>query len=243
MAFRNYTAGAEESLRDALALNGQELCLFERALLIFPDAIFVGEMSQPPEALFLAANSHSLLLAAGRISVTGHASAMFPVLRAALESASYCFLMVKNPSLSEVWRERHSSPVHKSACRKAFNGAIKAVAEQSRWTAEAKDYLNRLYEAMIDNGAHPNPNSIFNSTDIEDGDDHWHVHLNSLYEADAPMTRWAVFVCAETTLLVASVLAECLKTDDKSAWECIDSATQDFNAYRAATPQRHRPDM
>ncbi|MEN5159479.1 hypothetical protein [Achromobacter spanius] len=135
-------------MRDALALNGPELCLFERALLIFPEAIFVGEMSQPPEALFLAANSHSLLLAAGRISVTGHASAMFPVLRAALESASYCFLTVKNLSLSEVWRKRHSSPAHKSACGKAFNDASKAVAEQSRWPAEAKNYLNLIYEAM-----------------------------------------------------------------------------------------------
>lgn len=243
MTFRNYTTSAEESLRDALALNAEELRLFEQALIIFPESIFVGEMRHPPEALFLAANSHSLLLAAGRISATGHASAMFPVLRAALESASYCFLMVKNPALSEVWRERHSSLAHKSACRRAFNGAIKAVSEQSRWTAVAKDYLNQVYEAMIDNGAHPNPNSIFISTAVEDRDDHWHVHLNSIYEADAPMTKWAIFVCAETTLLVASVLAECLKTDDKSVWESIDRTTQDVLAYRAATPQRHWPTM
>lgn len=241
MAFRTYTADADDSVRDALALNAQELQLFEQALLLFREAIFVGEISQPPEALFLANNSHSLLLAAGRISLTGHASAMFPVLRAALESACYCFLMVKNPSLSAVWRERSNSPTHKTACRKAFNGAVKAVADHPMWTPEAKEQLTLMYEAMIDNGAHPNPNSIFLATVVEDGGDHWHVHLNSLYEADASMTKWATFVCAETTLIVASVLAECLKSDDKSVWERINRTTTEVRTYKADNAQRHWP--
>lgn len=241
MAFRTYNAGAEDSVRNALALNAQELQLLERALLLYPEAILVGEVSQPPEAIFLANNSHSLLLAAARIGLMGHASAMFPVLRAALESACYCFLMAKNPSLSEVWRERHSSPAQKAASRNTFNSAVKAVADQAIWTPRAKEYLTRVYDAMIDNGAHPNPNSIFMSATVEDDGDHWLVHLNNVYESDAPMTKWTTFICAETALLVASVLAGCLKTDDKAVWERIDNATTEAMAYRANNPPRHWP--
>ncbi len=241
MAFRTYNAGAEESVRDALALNAQELQLLERALLLYPEAISVGEVSQPPEALFLANNSHSLLLAAARISLTGHASAMFPVLRAAFESACYCSLIVMNPSLSAVWRERHDSPDHKTASRRAFDSAVKTVAKQSIWSPEAKEYLTRVYDAMIDNGAHPNPNSVFMRAVVEDGGDHWLVRLNDVYEGDAPMTKWATLICADTTLLVASVLAGCLKTDDKSVWERIDSATTAVREYKANNPPRHWP--
>ncbi len=239
MAFRNYNAAAEESLRDALDQNAQELQLFERTLRLFPEAIFVGEVCQPPDALLLANNSHSLLLAAGRIGLTGHANAMFPILRAALESASYCFLIVKNPALSEVWRDRHSSPSHKKACRRAFNSAVQAVADYSKWTPEAKALITDTYESMIDHGAHPNPRSIFMSTVVEDAGDYWHLRSNTLYEADASMTKWTTIVCAKTSLLVASVLAECLKSDDKSVWDYIDRLTVEIIAYisKSAAPK------
>ncbi|MGX9694887.1 hypothetical protein ACTJNK_31435 [Achromobacter anxifer] len=241
MAFRSYNADAEESVRDALALNAEELQLLEQALLLFPEAIFVGEHSQPAEALFLANNSHSLLLAATRIGLTGHASAMFPVLRAALESACYCFLMVNDPSLSEVWRERHTGEAQKKAGRIAFNSAVKTVADKSIWTPRAKAYLTRVYDAMIDNGAHPNPNSIFIPSVVEDRGDHWYVRLNSVYEGGAPMTKWTTFICADITLLVATVLAGCLKTDDESVWERIKSTTTEVMTYRANNPPQHWP--
>lgn len=241
MAFRTYNTSAEESVRDALALNAEELQLLEQALLLYPEALLLGEASQSPEALLLAINSHSLLLAATRISLTGHASAMFPVLRAALESACYCFLIVKNPALADVWRERHSSPAQKTASRNAFNSAVKMVADHTMWTPRAKEYLTQVYDAMIDNGAHPNSNSVFARTVVEDGNDHWFMHLNDVYEGDAPMTKWATFICADTAVLMARVLAGCLKTDDKKVWERIDATTTEIMAHRAKYPPRHWP--
>lgn len=95
MPFKDYNVAAEESVRDAFNSPTTELRFFEKVVDLFPRTILAGDADGPVEALMLSLNSFQLLLAGGRIALTGHASAMFPVVRTALESACYAFMILE----------------------------------------------------------------------------------------------------------------------------------------------------
>lgn len=228
MPFRSYNDAADHSVRGALAAASKELSFFERVTNLFPQSIFVGETGGPPEALMLSLNAFQMLLAGGRIALTGHASVMFPVLRTALESACYAYMILENPKLAEVWRDRHDSSTKMDKCRRTFSNAVKVAADQSSWTPANKQWLIGTYQRMIDFGGHPNPHSIFGAISVEDGGDDWLVNLNSIYEPDSITTRDAIMACAESGLCIATVLAEGHWKNDKQICTSIQDMLEEL---------------
>lgn len=235
MPFTDYNAAAEESVRDALNAPSTELLFFERVVELFPQSVFAGEAAGPLEALMLGLNAFQILLAAGRVALTGHASAMFPVLRTALESACYSFVIIERPELAQVWRDRHESKSKMDKCRNTFANAVKVVSRQCSWSPEGKQRLLDTYQGMIDYGGHPNPHSIFTAVSIDDGGNHWLANLHSVYEPESSMTKWATLACAEAGLCIAAVLAECHRKNDKSTWSVIQERMDELASIKEAT--------
>ena len=139
-------------------------------------------------AMVLSMNAYMLFLAGVRVAMTGHVTACFPVLRTALESACYGFLIAKDPDLSAVWADRHKDADSKKVCRKAFGSAVTDVAKLvEREQPGGGQWLSDAYDAAIDFGAHPNIKSVFGHVRILEDvpeDPYFRVNLAGLYGAE-----------------------------------------------------------
>lgn len=186
-----------------------------------------------PTAMVLSMNAYLLFLAGVRVAMTGHVTACFPVLRTALESACYGFLIAKNPDLSAVWTDRHQNADSKKACRKAFGGAVADVAkliehEQpggGKWLADA-------YDAAIDFGAHPNIKSVLGHVRmLEDvpEDPYFRVNLAGLYGADHWETYRMLIGCLDFALAIAVVLTRALDNPGQEHQEQLQALNDEKN--------------
>ncbi|HFH2580644.1 hypothetical protein [Pseudomonas aeruginosa] len=124
------------------------------------------------EALAAAVHAHSLYLAAYDLARAGHFSAMFPLLRTALESAVYGYLFNREEGLIDKWRKRHVSDEDFNNCKQAFTRAMTRfrgyLQEHDKKPGDTpyEEYVMSLYDAAIDFGAHPNPIALVNNTSV-----------------------------------------------------------------------------
>ena len=106
----------------------------------------------------LVLRSHSAVLGATRLAMSGEAFEAQIVLRTAIEQAWYALHIAKDsapPARANIWWDRNVSPQALQACKDEF------TAGNVRRTHEALDAataaaMHRLYEGAIDFGAHPN---------------------------------------------------------------------------------------
>src|SRR5258708_10058835 len=126
------------------------------------------EHTAPPQtfALLLFLNAYQLFLAGARIALSGHPAAIFPLMRTALESASYGFLLEQQPALSEIWSNRHRSEADKKACRKTFT-FDRAIAGVNDKAPDIYRLAKEAYEGAIDFGAHPNLRGVFGHITVD----------------------------------------------------------------------------
>ena len=111
---------------------------------------------------FLIVRSHSSLLAAIRLAMSGQLPESYAVLRATIEQAWYALHVAKDPQApnrAEMWLRRNEDEVSKSKCRSEFTVANVRATHESLDSVTAKQ-LHQLYETMIDFGAHPNPRGV-----------------------------------------------------------------------------------
>lgn len=109
----------------------------------------------------LAANTQFLYLAAIRIALSGHVTAIFPVLRTAIESACYALVTASDEKKASLWPERNKSKTKRDSHRAAFSPAVfKAISMIEENCDVMSRYIQGVYEASIDYGGHPNPRSI-----------------------------------------------------------------------------------
>lgn len=162
-----------------------------------------------PTAMFLLINSYFLMLASLRTAATGHVTAVFPVVRAALESSCYAVHINRHPTLAEVWAKRENGAEAKKKCRKAFNAAVADVTKQLRQEGHASvaDMVAEAYEAAITYGAHPNSLSLFKhmAERPDDSSDFWKFDLTCMYDHCSFEGEHAVFSCIEYGLVIAAL--------------------------------------
>ena len=159
-------------------------------------------------SLVLFLNAYQLFLAGTRIAMSGHPAAIFPLMRSALESASYGFLMEQQPALSEIWSHRHRSDADKSACRDAFS-FHKAIADLKNRSPDIHRVAKEAYEGAIDYGAHPNVRGIVGHLSIDEGrpDGMVAVTHTSLYSAGHPETIRGLCACVDYGFPIISIIA------------------------------------
>ena len=177
---------------------------------IFQKEIFGHEFDVRPITGFLALNSYTLLLSVVRQALSGHLVAVFPIVRTALESACYAYLIAHNEEMEQIWLNRHktASALHK--CRKMFS-VKKASNELKSISPEMAEYVMANYEAAIDFGAHPNNKAIFNHlTDMGEVDERFHgFELTGVYGRNSWHVNYALLVCTEVGQAIAFLLAAC----------------------------------
>ncbi len=175
---------------------------------IFHDEIFSIPLSQEPTANLLMINAYTMLLAGIREALSGHVVCVFPIVRAALESACYAYLIANDATKADVWLERHSSDNAVKRCRNVFT-AKKAVDILKCSDPVMADYVWGYYEASIDFGAHPNTKSVIGhlSDSGSVGEGLHGFELTSVYGENSWQVNHALFVCVEAGQAIAYLIA------------------------------------
>jgi len=128
------------------------------------------ETSQELISPLLAINAHSLYLSALKLTISGQASSVYPILRAAYENAVYSLMIHNNKELAEIWNNRHNDEASYKKNKTTFAPAIKKLKikleEYDKKNSNGTNYTEHilgLYDAVIDYGSHPNPKTIQNN--------------------------------------------------------------------------------
>ncbi len=177
---------------------------------IFQSDILGREFDVDPVTGFLAMHAYTMLLSSVREALSGHVVSTFPIVRAALESACYAYLIAHDPENGEVWLTRHESDATLKRCRKIFT-VRRASEKLERKHPGMAEWVLDLYEASIDFGAHPNQKSVIGHlTDDGTADDSFHIfRLTGVYGHDSFEVNRALLACVETGQAVAFMLAAC----------------------------------
>jgi hypothetical protein len=175
---------------------------------IFHEEVFAHDLDMHPYALLLAMNSYTMLLNAVGQALSGHTVAVFPVVRTALESACYAYLISQDEALGEVWFNRHTSESALQKCRRTFT-VKKACDELCFFSPEMAEYVMAHYNAAIDYGAHPNLKSVINHlSDIGEVDSNYHgFEFTGVYGRNSWQVNHALLVCTEVGQAIAFLCA------------------------------------
>jgi len=162
-----YFDAAMTSAKNIRESGADGLAFLEHVHGCFRDICDKSFNGMPAFAAALSFHSHSMFLAAALTTISGHAAAAYPIVRACLESALYCLHIAKNPDLAKVWAERNDSWTARKACRDAFTaGRVLATA------LEANPALGKIvrdtYDELIDYGAHPNAIGVFKNFTVSE---------------------------------------------------------------------------
>jgi hypothetical protein len=128
------------------------------------DAQYLGV----PRMLLL--RSHSAILTTMRLAMSGQAVEAQPVLRLAIEDAWYALHIVRDPAppaRAKIWWGRGETPEATQACKNEFT-VVNVRATHEGLDAETTTAMRRLYDDVIDFGAHPNQGGVAMSLRISD---------------------------------------------------------------------------
>lgn len=201
-----YIEAANEVTAGLLSSDSKALNALRALHSFFAESLWKDTVDDRPTPLILSLNSFTLFLAGIRMALSGHAIAVFPLLRTALESACYGFLMAKDESLEPIWTNRHDSPDARRLCRQALQAAVPSVSKAlDAIQPGSGNLIADAYESAIDFGAHPNPRSIFPHLKIGDENNDYIVRLVTLYSAEQFEAKRALLATVEYGLAIAIV--------------------------------------
>lgn len=211
-SFRAFLTACTENQDEVLAQNSPYVAMMDAL-----DSFLLTHITNPsvvPSDLVMHAlriNARFMLLTAYRIGLTGHAAAVYPTLRTALENACYAFLMSQDESLSDVWMKRSLSVAHAKAFKIAFN---KAIADARNLIDKLHPnnlgtWMYELYKASMEFGAHPNALTVVLHTRFSDDEaTGWTKYENiALYTVGNFEFDRTLLACVEMGLAIAIVLS------------------------------------
>jgi len=201
-----YVEAGNETTKELLEGNGTAVTALRALHEFFSENLWRETEGDRPIPLTLSLSGFTLFLAGVRMALSGHALAVHPLLRTALESACYGFLTAGDESLEPIWTNRHESSEARRECRRAFQAAVPQVAKAlNDLQPNSGDLINDAYEAAIDFGAHPNPRSIFPHVRAGDEDDYYVVRLITLYSVDQFEAKRSFLAAVEYGIAIAIV--------------------------------------
>lgn len=209
LSFDNYIESAHGTARSLIEANNAAVRGFRLFHAFVAGGKWADGANLSPVAGFLTMNAHMLFLAGAHTALQGHAAAIFPPLRTALENVCYAFLIARDPTLETVWIKRHQDEAAKRASRAAFTAAVRDTAAAiNAMQPESGNILVECYEAAIDFGAHPNPRGLLGYLAVSEPEAHGTVvSLTALYGADAFDTQRALIGCLDFACVIALVMA------------------------------------
>jgi hypothetical protein len=219
---RAYLRAADETQAEILASDSPLVAALRTYDAFFRTRLFAQGPSEPI-ALVLFMNAYQLFLAAMRMGLAGHSTAVFPLLRTALESAAYGGRIVGDPALGQIWTRRHRSQADKKACRKVFT-FDKAVAGLKERAPDFHGLAVAVYEGAIDFGAHPNIKGVFGHVSLDEkrNDGFAAVKHTGLYSPAHIETVRGLCACLDFGLAIIGVIALSRETISE---ELVDDLT------------------
>ncbi|UIZ74495.1 hypothetical protein HRV96_14990 [Raoultella ornithinolytica] len=207
-SIHDYLRATIENAQDHITTPPQLMYMVDHMDEIFQEEILTNGIEMHPTAGFLALNSYVMLLASVRQALSGHTVPVFPILRTALESACYAYLIAMDNSKAQIWLDRHKSQSSLNECRRTFT-VTKTANELQERSAEMAEYVKAHYNACIDFGAHPNMKSIFNHlTKIDSPDDKYDAwELTGVYGPNSWYVNYTLLACVEVGQAIAFLIA------------------------------------
>lgn len=221
-SFDRYFASASETEAALLGSASPYVDALRSYHRVFERHVFGSSEGLSVAQCLLAMHAFMIYMGSVRVALSGHAAATFPLFRTALESACYAFLIGEVEGLGQVWWDRNSSEEAFKRCRGRFSGAVKEAAaaiQRKRWIGpRTEEWINELYDAAIDFGAHPNAKSVLPYLAVDgDGADGPAVSLTSLYGPEARATSRGLVACLDHGLVIAVILASCVDAPSEEA--------------------------
>lgn len=156
-----YLQVADDTAAEVLNSNNEAFLLLEEGAEHLSELLRLPLDKTDDVVWPLAANACFLFFSAVRTALSGHPTAIFPLLRTSLESACYALVASTDEKAAPLWSQRNKSKNKKNLHRNAFSSAVpRAVKFIEDDCKEMAKYIDALYESSIDYGGHPNPRSI-----------------------------------------------------------------------------------
>lgn len=211
----SYMAAADETAAELLQGDDCLVAALRRYDEYLRCGLWAHVVGSSTIASILQMNAYMVFLAGVRMALSGHATAVFPLLRTAMESAAYGLLIERDPVLAEVWTHRHRSEADKKACRKAFT-FDQGIVHLKEMAPDVYDLAKLAYEGAIDFGAHPNLKGVASHLSINENrpDGMTAVTLASLYGSAHVKTLRGLCVCLDFGFAIIGMIA--LATPDPS---------------------------
>ena len=223
--FENYFVAASNAEKEILNGKSSLISGLRKYYSFFVENVFseAGAKPTPPLQALLAMNSFLLYLSSIRVAMSGHGAAIFPLLRTALESSCYAFLVGDSIEHREIWLKRNSSVEALKSSKRMFRSAVreasKRIAEKTWVAPNTGEWIHQAYDQAIDFGAHPNPLSVWPYMQIkkEQQDEHIHVTLAGVYGPNTLETDRCLVTCLDYGLIIAVILTSCHKEPSEYA--------------------------
>jgi len=209
-SFDEYVRSAHETAQMLLSSNNAAVHGFRLFHDYFRTTFWAHGAGLSPIPSVLMMNAYLLFLSGTHAALQGHAAAMFPLLRAALENACYAFLISKKPDLGRVWINRHRDDAAMRASRTTFTPAVRTTADAiNALQPHSGNIIVECYEAAIDFGAHPNPRGVLGHVSFGEADEEGRVALSltALHGPDDFETQRALIGCMDFAWAIALVMA------------------------------------
>ncbi|MDD2046845.1 hypothetical protein [Pseudomonas putida] len=207
-SLQDYLVATSENAQDHANEPPQLMYLVNQMDQIFQEEIFACDFKADPTSGLLVMNAYTMLLSAVRQALSGHVVSTFPIVRTALESACYAFLIARDGANADIWFRRHDSEKDHKNCRDVFTVA-KAVKELKSINTLMAEYVQAHYAASIDFGAHPNRKSVIDH--LEDSgpiDNGMHgFSLTGVYGQNSWHVNLGLLACVEVGQAIAFVVA------------------------------------
>ena len=127
--FRDYIEIGQANLAAMMSEPCPLLSGVERYCAFLQKDLLTGEQEVTPTAALLFMNGYMLYQSSIATALTGHAAAIYPLLRTALESACYGYVMRTDTAIERLWLNRHDSEAATKAARKTFTSAVNDAAD------------------------------------------------------------------------------------------------------------------
>ena len=151
--------------------------------------------------------AHACFRAATRLALAGESYETAAVCRAGLEVALYGLHVARTPFAGEIWADRSKAPKRMKAEFTSRRVLDNLKSLDGSWGSS----VEKLYEVLIDLGAHPNPTGIFGSLQIERRPGGAVVRSMYLWN-DSPQLRLGIRITAQTGLACLGIACRLFPT-------------------------------
>ncbi len=123
--------------------------------------------------------SHSAYRAAVRLATSGQLPEAYAVMRLSLEYALYARFLEDDLERQQRWLQRSDTAENRKAFRNEFTtrALFDALKVHDTWLG---GYAERLYQFLIDYGAHPNDLGLASVSSLQEDDEHIRVETSHL---------------------------------------------------------------